>query len=87
MATPGPATKREAKNPERALDKARDDEQREEMADDMDEARRDARESGEYWSDIKDEWIEDWSHSARSVGVRKRRLDQVRGKARRRRAR
>lgn len=49
--------KREAKNPAAAMNKAREAEQREAMADERDEARKDA---GADWSDTKDEWVEDW---------------------------
>jgi hypothetical protein len=30
------------------------------MEDEYDEAKAEARESGETWSEIKDEWIEEW---------------------------
>lgn len=51
---------KEAKNPEKALDDERKQEQHDEMEDDRNEAKRDARESGESWSDIKDEWEDEW---------------------------
>jgi hypothetical protein len=50
----------EAKNPERAKQKARDEFIREAMEYDMDEARQDARQNGDPWGDMKDEWIEEW---------------------------
>ncbi len=52
--------KREAKDPAAALERARDAAQREAMADEKDEAKRDARENGDAWSDVKEEWEADW---------------------------
>jgi hypothetical protein len=54
--------KRELKNPAAALERARDEAQREEMdgSGEKDEAKADARQNGESWSDIKDEWEEQW---------------------------
>jgi hypothetical protein len=52
--------KREAMNPPATLDRARVVTQREEMQSDTDEARSAARQDGESWSDIKDEWQQDW---------------------------
>jgi hypothetical protein len=49
-----------AKNPDKFIEKARLDEQKSEMGGDMDEARKEARESGERFSDTKDEWVADW---------------------------
>jgi hypothetical protein len=50
----------EAKNPQKALDDSRKQQQSDDMDDDRREAKREARESGESWSDIKDEWEADW---------------------------
>jgi Protein of unknown function (DUF3102) len=50
----------EAKNPERAKEKARDEFIRQAMEDDMDDAKQNARQNGEPWGDIKDEWIKEW---------------------------
>jgi hypothetical protein len=51
---------KEAKNPQKALDKAREQEQRDEMSDEAEEEKQQCRESGERWSEVKDEWEEDW---------------------------
>jgi hypothetical protein len=50
----------EAKNPKKAHEKARDEAIECEMQSDMDEARQDAKDSGESWSAIKEDWIENW---------------------------
>jgi hypothetical protein len=49
-----------AKDPDRYLQKARESEQDTYMADDRDEAKRDARDGGESWSDQKEQWEADW---------------------------
>jgi len=51
---------KEAKNPQKILDAARKQEQQNEMIDDIAEAKREARESGDLWSDIKEEWEAEW---------------------------
>jgi hypothetical protein len=51
---------KEAKDPQAALNNGREREQREEMEMERDDAKQDARESGEAWSDIKDEWETNW---------------------------
>jgi len=51
---------KEVKNPQRFLDDSRKLEQRYEMEDDRNEAKREARENGESWSDVKDEWEAEW---------------------------
>jgi hypothetical protein len=52
----------EAKNPNKAVEKARKEAQKRTMEDDDEyhNAKDEARENGETWSDIKDEWTEDW---------------------------
>jgi hypothetical protein len=50
----------EAKNPQQAKEKAREEAQKRAMEDEYHEAKVAARESGETWSDVKDEWIEEW---------------------------
>jgi hypothetical protein len=50
----------EAKYPEKAKENARKKAQGQAVQDDYEEAKGEARENGETWSDIKDEWIEDW---------------------------
>jgi hypothetical protein len=49
-----------AKNPDKLIEKTRLDEQKSAMSGDMDEAKEEARESGERFSDTKDEWVADW---------------------------
>jgi hypothetical protein len=49
-----------AKNPDKLIEKARLDEQKSAMSGDMDEAKEEARESGERFSDTKGEWVADW---------------------------
>jgi hypothetical protein len=51
---------KELKNPAAALDRARVAAQREEMGDDKDEAKAEARQNGEAWGDISEEWTETW---------------------------
>jgi Protein of unknown function (DUF3102) len=50
----------EAAHPEEAKREALEEAQREAMADEMAEAKRDARLCGEQWSEIKEDWIEEW---------------------------
>jgi hypothetical protein len=50
----------EAKNPDKAKERARKDARNEAMADDYDDAKAEACESGEVWADVRDEWIEEW---------------------------
>jgi hypothetical protein len=50
----------EAKHPDEAKKKARDKIQADAMEDDIGGAKAEARENGEAWSDLKDEWVEDW---------------------------
>jgi hypothetical protein len=50
----------EAKHPEKAHAKAREETIRAAMEDDLEEAKREAKESGERWADIKDDWVEEW---------------------------
>jgi len=54
---------KQARDPQKALDDARKQEQRDQMEGDRDEAKEEARESGELWSDIKDQWESDWFDS------------------------
>jgi hypothetical protein len=51
---------KEAKHPEKARAKAREEAIRAAMEDDIAEAKREAKESGERWADIKDDRIEEW---------------------------
>ena len=51
---------KEAKNSQKALDGERQKQQRDEMECDRDEAKQEAREGGESWSEIKDQWEDDW---------------------------
>jgi hypothetical protein len=51
---------KQAKNPERALEAARDFEQRQDMDGDRDDAKQSAKDSGEAWGDIKDDWEAEW---------------------------
>jgi len=51
---------KEAKNPQKTLDDARKEEQRDESEYERAEAKKEARESGEEWSGLKDEWERDW---------------------------
>jgi hypothetical protein len=51
---------KEKKNPQAARARARDETMREEMESDLDDAKQDARDSGERWSDVKEEWIAQW---------------------------
>jgi hypothetical protein len=51
---------KEAKNPAKALDAARKQRQRDDMECDRDEAKQQARESGDSWSEMKDDWERDW---------------------------
>lgn len=50
----------EARSPERVKTKALKDTKRDAMDEEMDGAKEDARENGERWGDLKDEWIEQW---------------------------
>ena len=52
--------KAEAKNPEKTKDKARKAAQAFYMEYDMEEAKAESRESGEPWSEQKEEWIAEW---------------------------
>jgi hypothetical protein len=52
--------KAEAKNPDKAKEKAREKAQKEAMYDEYEEAKADASQSGEAWSDLKDEWMQQW---------------------------
>jgi len=54
------ARTKEAKNPQKVLDDARKLEQHYEMDGERDEAKREARQSGEPWSDVKDDWLTEW---------------------------
>jgi hypothetical protein len=51
---------KEAKDPQKALDDRREQDRHYEMDCDRDDAKREARESGERWSEVKDEWEADW---------------------------
>lgn len=51
---------KEAKNPQKTLDRARDQERCWGMEDDRAEAKKEARECGDSWSDIKDAWEAEW---------------------------
>jgi hypothetical protein len=51
---------KQAASPQKALKRDREQEQRDEMECDRDDARQQARESGESWSEVKDEWEADW---------------------------
>jgi hypothetical protein len=51
---------KEAKNPQKVLDDVRKQEQRNEMYDARDEAKREARECGDRWSDVGDDWEAEW---------------------------
>ena len=51
---------KEAKNPQKALDDARKHERHYEIDDARNEAKREARECGDSWSDVKDDWEADW---------------------------
>jgi hypothetical protein len=51
---------KEAKNPEKTLDAARKNEQHWEKDDERNEAKREARQNGESWSDAKDAWEANW---------------------------
>jgi hypothetical protein len=50
----------EAKNPAKAKEKAREEARSLTMENEYDEAKAEARENGETWSDVKDKWIEQW---------------------------
>jgi hypothetical protein len=54
---------KEAKNPQKALDDKREQQQRDEMEDDRSEAKQEARQNGESWSEIADEWEDEWIQS------------------------
>jgi hypothetical protein len=51
---------KEAKNPEKAFAKAREAALAEAMDGDLKEAQREARENGERWADVGDDWIAQW---------------------------
>jgi hypothetical protein len=51
---------KEAKNPQKTLDAARKLARDEEMESDRDDAKAEARESGERWSDMADKFEADW---------------------------
>jgi hypothetical protein len=51
---------KEAKNPQKALDHNREVERGYEMDDDRAEAKKEARENGEIWSKVKDDWEAEW---------------------------
>jgi hypothetical protein len=51
---------KQARNPQKALDDDREREQRGEMECDRNDARQEARQSGESWSEVKDQWEADW---------------------------
>jgi hypothetical protein len=51
---------KEAKNPEKAFAKAREAALADAMEDDLKEAQREAKEDGECWANIKDDWIANW---------------------------
>ncbi len=48
------------RNPEQAKNKARKQAQHDAMEYDLEDAKAEAKENGERWGDIKDEWIEQW---------------------------
>jgi hypothetical protein len=50
----------ESKNPQLAKKKARERFIRDAMREEIDEAKEQAREKGETWSEVKDDWIEKW---------------------------
>jgi hypothetical protein len=54
---------KEAKNPEKARTKAREEAIALSMQNEMEEAKSDAREVGERWADIKDDWVSDWKEN------------------------
>jgi hypothetical protein len=60
MASTARRIKREAKDPAAALERARVEAQHDEMDGDKDEAKADARQNGEAWGDVKEEWEADW---------------------------